>query len=169
MSTVADIMDELQDRIPKERIGSLFPALNRAIGLLAKRLYILESDLIIDDLSINIFAQISYEASTIAFVDGKSETEDTITDSASQFVTSWPYVSGFIQGNTYWTLRAPVVLQHVVQQLDYIYEKAEEGTWTPKDQGEMASLILQLEYEWGRYLYDTYGDTVMVLLRQMIG
>ena len=26
MSTVADIMDELQDRIPKERIGSLFPA-----------------------------------------------------------------------------------------------------------------------------------------------
>jgi hypothetical protein len=86
MSTVADIMDELQDRIPKERIGSLFPALNRAIGLLAKRLYILESDLIIDDLSINIFAQISYEASTIAFVDGKSETEDTITDSDSQFV-----------------------------------------------------------------------------------
>ena len=86
MSTVADIMDELQDRIPQERIGSLFPAINRAIGLLSKRLYLLDSDLIIGDLEVNIYAQQTYTAATIAFVDGKSEAVDTITDTASQFV-----------------------------------------------------------------------------------
>jgi len=86
MSTVADIMDELQDRIPKERIGSLFPALNRAVGLLAKRLYLLKSDLVIGELAVNIYAQEIYTAATIAFVNGKSEAVDTITDSAAQFI-----------------------------------------------------------------------------------
>ena len=88
---------------------------------------------------------------------------------APQFKASWGLVSGFIQGNSYWKLQAPVVMQNVVNRLDEIYAKAQTDTWTEKEQGEMAALVLQLEYEWGRYLYDTYGDTVVNLIRQMAG
>ena len=88
---------------------------------------------------------------------------------APLFKDNWAFISGFIQGNTYWELKAPVVLQNVVMRLDIIYVKAKNDTWTDKEKGEMASLVLQLEYEWGKYLYDTYGDTMMNLVRQVAG
>jgi len=86
-------MDELQDRIPIDKIPSLYTALNRAIRILSKRLYFLESDLITGELSVPIYAQESYTASTIAFVSGLDGAADTITDSANQFI-----VEGFNAG-----------------------------------------------------------------------
>lgn len=86
VTTVADLMDELQDRIPEGKIPVLFPALNRAIAILAKRLYILESDLVIGELDVNIYSTQSYTASTIHFRDWNSEGIDGIYDSADQLV-----------------------------------------------------------------------------------
>jgi hypothetical protein len=86
---------------------------------------------------------------------------------APQFKASWEPVSGFIQGNIWYKLRTPMMIQNIVSRLDDIYIKAKNDAWTEKEQGEMSSLILQLEYEWGKYLYDTYGDTVVNLIKQI--
>lgn len=86
---------------------------------------------------------------------------------APQFKASWEPVSGFIQGNIWYKLRTPEMIQNIISRLDDIYINAKNDTWTEKEQGEMASLILQLEYEWGKYLYDTYGDTVVNLIKQI--
>lgn len=88
---------------------------------------------------------------------------------APQFKASWEPVSGFIQGNLLYKLNTPVIVQNIVARLDAIYIGAKNDTWTEKEQGEMASLILQLEYEWGKYIYDTYGDTVVNLIKQIAG
>ncbi len=94
MSTlVSDLIEEVQDRIPEDKLANLFPALNRAISVISDRLYILESGLIIDELEILVYASIDYTAATIAFVDNSIEGVDTITDSANQFV-----VEGFKAG-----------------------------------------------------------------------
>lgn len=85
-TTVSDLIEEIQDMIPEERLPNLFPALNRAIRTIAKRLFVLGSDLVISEMSVSLFASIDYTASTIAFVSGGLETADTITDTASQFV-----------------------------------------------------------------------------------
>jgi len=86
---------------------------------------------------------------------------------APQFKSSWEPISGFIQGNVLYKMRAPMVIQNIVNRLDEIFLKAKTDTWTEKEQGEMASLILQLESEWGKYLYDTYGGTVVNLMKQI--
>lgn len=84
---VSDLFDNIQDRIPPENMEKIFSALNQAIGILSNRLYVLDSDLIIGDLSVSIFASIDYASDTIAFVDGGIDAVDTITDSDSAFVT----------------------------------------------------------------------------------
>jgi len=85
---VSDLIEEIQDQIPAERLPGLFPALNRAIKTIAKKLYILESDLLLGELSVPIFASIDYAAATIGLLSGGNETSDTITDSADGFVTA---------------------------------------------------------------------------------
>jgi len=88
MSTmVGTLIEEIQDRIPEEKMNLLFPLLNRAIDIVSKRLYRMESDLIIGELAVPVFASASYAASTIAFVHNGPNAADTITDSAAQFVT----------------------------------------------------------------------------------
>jgi len=87
MSTVAEIIDNIQDFIPDDKVPKIFPAINRVLRLLAKELYIQDSDLIIGELNLPIYASIDYTASTIAFVDGQSDEDDQITDSDSGFVT----------------------------------------------------------------------------------
>ena len=94
---------------------------------------------------------------------------DRIRDIAPQFKSSWSYVSGFIQGNTYYKLVTPMSIQNAVTRLDAIWLKAQNDSWTEKEQGEMAVLVLQLEYEWGKYLRDEYGDTIFNLFLQMTG
>jgi hypothetical protein len=84
---VSDLIEEIQDRIPENKLPNLFPALNRAIKIIADRLYLLDSSLVIGELSVSAYASVDYTASTIAFVDGGVDAVDTITDSANQFVT----------------------------------------------------------------------------------
>lgn len=84
-STVADLIEEVQDRIPEEKFENIFPVLNRAVRIIAKRLFKVKSDLIIGKLNLNFYASNTYTASTIAFVSG---TPATITDSATGFVTA---------------------------------------------------------------------------------
>ena len=93
MSTVAEFLELVQYRIPEDRHNSILPALNAAIQVVAKRLYLFESDLIRGDLNVGVYASIEYDADTIAFVSGLPEAADTITDSASGFVTA-----GFVAG-----------------------------------------------------------------------
>ena len=86
MSTVAEFLEEIIDRIPEEKASRLYPALNRALRILAKRLYVLESHLVKDELSVPIYASVEYAVDTLAFVSNQPEASDTITDSAAQFV-----------------------------------------------------------------------------------
>ena len=83
MSTVSDIYSLLQYR-PDLQVGSddLIHAANAAIRSISRRLYLLGSDLITAQMSVSVFAEVSYTAS-MAFVDSSP---DTITDGASQFV-----------------------------------------------------------------------------------
>lgn len=92
-TTVSELIEEIQDMIPDNRLPNLFPALNRAIKTIAKKLYVLESDLLLGELSVSLFASVDYTATTIAFASGGNETADTITDSDSKFVTE-----GFVAG-----------------------------------------------------------------------
>ncbi len=83
MSTVQSVYDLLQYR-PDLQVGSddLIHVVNAAIRSITRRLYVLNSDLITTQMSVDVFAEVSYEAS-MAFVDSDP---DTITDAASQFV-----------------------------------------------------------------------------------
>lgn len=92
---------------------------------------------------------------------------DRIKAMAPQFKSSWGAVSGFIQGNIWYKLKTPMMIQNIINKLDEIHLKALDDSWTEREQGEMASLILQLEYEWGKYIYDEYGDTIFNLIKQM--
>lgn len=84
MSTVADIYSMLQYRRDIQVIpDDLIHIVNQAVRTIAKRLYWLESDLLREEMSVSIFAEVSYTAS-VAFVDSDP---DTITDALSGFVT----------------------------------------------------------------------------------
>lgn len=85
---VADLIEEIQDRIPEEKFSLLFPVLSRAIDIISKRLYLMDSDLIIGSLAVRVFAKREYEAGTIALVPGATGSAGTITDSAAQFLTA---------------------------------------------------------------------------------
>jgi hypothetical protein len=85
MTTVSDLVDEIQGRIPADKMQGLFPALNRALKTIAKRLFTLDSDLVIGELDVDLFASVDYTAS-IAFASGGLEDKDSITDAAAQFV-----------------------------------------------------------------------------------
>jgi hypothetical protein len=86
MSTLAELLDECEDRIPKEKLPRLFPLFNRALRVIAKKLRILGSDLVRGELSVSLWTEVEYTSDTIAFVDG-GDSADTITDSDSAFVT----------------------------------------------------------------------------------
>jgi hypothetical protein len=88
---------------------------------------------------------------------------------APQFKASWGPVSGFIQGNVYYEQKMPLIVQNIIKKLDAIYIKAQTDIWTEREQGEMCSLVLQLEYEWSKYVYDEYGDTIFGLIKQIAG
>lgn len=82
MSTVQNVLDVLAYRLNTD--NNLYPLINMAIRTIAKRLRIMRSSLVVGEMSVSVFAEVEYAASTIAF----EETDpDTITDSASQFVT----------------------------------------------------------------------------------
>ena len=84
MSTVADIYNLIQYRPDVQvTIDDLIHVVDQAVRTIAKRLYVLESDLITGQMEVEVFAEQSYTASTIAFVDSNP---DTIPDSANQFV-----------------------------------------------------------------------------------
>jgi hypothetical protein len=84
MSTVQNILDNIQFRA--DVTADLYHIFNLSIRTIAKRLFILESDIIRSEMSMTIWAEDVYTASTIAFVDGGTGA-DTITDTANGFVT----------------------------------------------------------------------------------
>jgi len=84
MSTVQTIYDYIQYRPDIQvTIDDLVHVVDQAVRTIAKRLYVLGSDLITGQMEVKVFAEASYKADTIAFVDSGP---DTITDSAAQFV-----------------------------------------------------------------------------------
>lgn len=92
-TTVAEIMDELQGKLTNDKIPNIFPMLNRAVQAVAKRLYVLESDLIEGELAVQFFSEDTLTASTISFISGGDSSADTIVDSATGFVAA-----GFVAG-----------------------------------------------------------------------
>ncbi len=61
-STVANLIEEIQDRIPEDKIENIFPVLNRAVRTIAKRLFMVKSDLIISGLNLSYSAADQYKA-----------------------------------------------------------------------------------------------------------
>ncbi len=85
MSTVQTIYDYIQYRPDIQvTIDDLVHVVDQAVRTIAKRLYVLESDLITGQMEVKVFAEVEYTSDTIAFVDGAT---DTITDSDGAFVT----------------------------------------------------------------------------------
>jgi hypothetical protein len=74
-------LSNLQFRVDKD--ADLYHLINLAIRAISKRLYFHESDILRSEFSLLLYAEQTYTASTIAFVNGNP---DTITDSAAQFV-----------------------------------------------------------------------------------
>lgn len=95
---LSDLIDEMGSRLPSDKIPHLIPVVNRAVMILSKHLYVLESDIIKDELNMSIFATQTYTASTISFVSGGDAGADTIVDSAGQFV-----IEGFVAGMPIYT------------------------------------------------------------------
>lgn len=83
MSTVQSVLNLLQYR-PDFLVNSddLIHVVNAAIRAVSKRLYVLDSDLIVGTMEVDVFAEQSYTASMVV-VDSNP---DTITDAANQFV-----------------------------------------------------------------------------------
>lgn len=82
MSTVQNILDDLQYRLDVS--ADLYHIINRAIRMIAKRLYTVESNIVVADLNTKIYASRTYTAS-VAFVDGGTG-NDTITDASNGFL-----------------------------------------------------------------------------------
>jgi hypothetical protein len=87
MSTVQDLLNFLQFRLDNQE--DLYHAINLASRWIAKRLYILESELAVSVLSIPIAASVT---STASYVFNASPT-NTITDAANGFITAG-YLAG---------------------------------------------------------------------------
>ena len=83
MSTVQGLLDDLQFRVDVN--ADLYHLINRAIRLIAKRLYWYKSDIIRAEMELGLYAEQAYTASTIAFVNNTGSA-DTITDTEEQFV-----------------------------------------------------------------------------------
>jgi len=102
MSTVQDIYDLLQYRRDIQTgSDNLIPVVNRAIRDISKRLYVLDSGLVVGEMAVDVFAEATYTAS-LAFTASGSGVAGTITDAASGFVTE-----GFQAG-------MPIVTDHAV-------------------------------------------------------
>jgi hypothetical protein len=86
MSTVSQLVAEIQDRIPEDKWEGLFPVINRAVRTISTRLFTLKSDLIVSNFHIYAWGLVDYTAGTIGFTAGTSAAAPTITDSAAQFV-----------------------------------------------------------------------------------
>jgi hypothetical protein len=82
MATVAEILASISTRINDD--ADLYAFINMALRMCAKRLYQMGSSLPVDQMEVDIFAEVEYAAATIAFVESDP---DTITDSANKFVT----------------------------------------------------------------------------------
>lgn len=94
---------------------------------------------------------------------------ERIKSMAPQFKQSWGYISGFITGNPYYSLFAPSIVKDLMTDLGGLHIKAINGTWTEKEQGEMAIKVLQLEFEAGKFIREEYGDEIMTLIRSVLG
>ncbi len=98
MSTVAIIYSLLAYRRDIQVTESdLIYVVNAAIRAVANRLYVLDSDLITGQMSVNIFSTQAYTASMVCV----NSNPDTITDAASQFV-----IEGFAAGMPITTTQA---------------------------------------------------------------
>ena len=85
-TTVADLLDGMPNRISDDKIPGIFPAINKALALIAKRLFILESDFAKGDMRMSAFGPVVYPAATISFLPGGDIGQDTIIDTASGFL-----------------------------------------------------------------------------------
>lgn len=83
MSTVQSLLDDLQFRVDVD--ADLYHLINRAIRAVAKRLFWHQSDILREEMELDLYAEVEYAAATIAFVNNTGSA-DTITDSANQFV-----------------------------------------------------------------------------------
>jgi hypothetical protein len=84
-TTVSEMYDQLKYWIGEE-VDALY-LVNTAIRFIAKRLYVLDSELVIGIMEVPVFTSVTITGSDIAFVDGGA-TADTITQTAAGFVTS---------------------------------------------------------------------------------
>lgn len=82
MSTVQSILNTIQYRVDVH--ADLYHLVNEAIRLIAKRLYIRNSDLLKSEMALNFYKERTYTSTGIAFVDSNP---DTITDSTSGLIT----------------------------------------------------------------------------------
>jgi hypothetical protein len=83
--TVAELYQDLKYWIGEE--PDALSLINMAVRFIAKRLYVLKSELVIGMMEVPIFAASTLTGSDIAFVDGGA-TADTITQVAAGFVTA---------------------------------------------------------------------------------
>jgi hypothetical protein len=85
MSTVEEVYDSIKYR-PDININAddLIPIMNMSLRTIAKRLYVLESSLIVDEMAVKIFKSVDYTASMACVATG-------FTDAAAQFI-----VEGFV-------------------------------------------------------------------------
>ena len=84
-TTVAEMYDQLKYWIGEE-VDALY-LVNTAIRFIAKRLFVLDSELVIDIMEVPVFSAVTLTGDDIAFVDNGA-TADTITQVAAGFVTA---------------------------------------------------------------------------------
>jgi hypothetical protein len=115
MSTVQTLYDFVQYRPDiQTSADDLIHIVNGAVRSIAKRLYVLGSSLIVGQMAVNIFEEITYTAS-LAFVNSNP---DTITDGANQFV-----IEGFEVG-------MPITTNNTTNPGPYRLQTVTAGTLT---------------------------------------
>jgi len=92
---------------------------------------------------------------------------DRGTPSAEQIIKSWPFISGLIRGTfgIQFELVLSVDLQRTVETLDILAEKEK---LTDMEKGQVVGAVNRLEYLAGREFYDTYGATIIGLIKSMM-
>jgi hypothetical protein len=83
MSTAQDVISLVNHNVNPD--ANTFRILNQAIRSVARRLYFLKSNIIISDLSVSIWAEVTATGTDIAFVDSDPDTITSVSTDLSEF------------------------------------------------------------------------------------
>lgn len=124
MSTVQSILDGAGYVIDDTADAKLYALINLAIRAIAKRLYLMRSDMIVGDLSVAVYAADTVSADDISFTDADPDTIDSAAEDLSVFnAGSYLAVTGDSDNNGTYQIASAVTATITLETVDELSDE----------------------------------------------